>query len=108
MKKTWIWITIGVIVALIVGGVIGAMAFPKTINVPTDSGEFCYDTDQLYYIANSVKTLPSDWEIFVVGQDVQNIGSQLCLNVNQDKSKCAIVDICPNCVTNKISCICQK
>ncbi len=108
-SKLTIFLSIGIILALVIGIFVGNLFFSKTkiISVPADSGEFCFNKDPTFSSANDVSVLPSDWTLFVVGKDVSPIDSQLCLNVNPEKSECHIVDICPNCVTSKISCVCK-
>ncbi len=46
-SKVVIFLSIGIVLALIIGVVVGAMVFPRTkiVNVPTDSGDFCFSTD---------------------------------------------------------------
>ena len=61
------------------------------------SSKYCYNTEQLYYSANSLNYIPSG-----------NFGSQDCMNANPGYSECYVTEVCPNCVSNKIACVCKK
>ena len=97
-NKAYILIVIS-IVALIIGGIVGSMFFPvtKEVIIENDEGKFCYNTDQDYYVANSLDNMPEG-----------NIDGTVCMNVNPGFSDCNIWFICPNCVTEKIGCVCKK
>jgi hypothetical protein len=101
-----------IFLALVLGLLAGALFFSRVetrTDVCQDSGgDFCYSEDMNYYVANPVTDLPSDWDYYVVGKDVDYLNSQLCLNVNRDKSDCLMIDVCPNCATDKISCVCRE
>ena len=104
--KTKVWIWVGVIIlTLIIGNFMGANLFPKikTVTETSSNGQYCYTTDPTVYLANSVTSLPSDWQ-------TNGIGYDLCNQVNgfPNGHDCYITSIRPNYATNKINCVCKK
>ena len=95
--------SLGVISALIVAFVIGiaggAILFPKHITkyVSNDDGNFCYDKDMELYGANNLNYIPEG--IF---------GMYDCMAINLEYEECYIAEVCPDCVTNKVACVCRK
>ena len=95
-------IIIGLISVFFIGMIIGATSFPKTIEVPVKNvnGKYCYHTNQNYYLANPVTSLPSNWEY-------EGVSDSLCSQVNNGRN-CEIAGVYPHSEPTKIECVCQE